>query len=162
MHTTFRRIGALEQQLTDTMADHAIPLLRVSLGVTYIWFGALKLVGASPVGDFAARTVPFLPRRFFVPFLGIWEVAIGLALLLRVALRPTLVLFALQLLGTFLSLAVQPRRTFEHGNPLLLTQEGEFVIKNLVLLAAGIAVGTTINRDSERLPRDDSELRAGG
>jgi hypothetical protein len=60
-----------------------------------------------------------------------------------------------QLLGTFLVLLVQPEVAFQDGNPLLLTVEGEFVIKNLVLITAGMVVGTTVRRRSVTPPRSD-------
>jgi uncharacterized membrane protein YkgB len=55
-----------------------------------------------------------------------------------------LVLFALQMIGTFLVLITQPDVAFQHGNPLLLTTEGEFVVKNLVLLSAGLMIGSRL------------------
>ena len=59
-----------------------------------------------------------------------------------------------QLAGTFMVLFVRPQDAFQEGNPLLLTDKGEFVIKNLVLASAGLAVGSRLNRKSERV--DDS------
>jgi len=80
----------------------------------------------------------------YVPFLGVWEVAVGLGLLVGVALRLVLLLFWLQLAGTFLVLVVRPDIAFQAGNPFLLTTEGEFVVKNLVLIAGGLVVGSTV------------------
>jgi putative oxidoreductase len=48
------------------------------------------------------------------------------------------------MLGTFLVLVVQPDIAFQEANPLLLTTEGEFVIKNLVLLSAGLLIGSRL------------------
>jgi hypothetical protein len=47
---------------------------------------------------------------------------------------------ALHLSGTFLVLLVRPDVAFVDGNPLLLSVEGEYVVKNLVLLAATAAL----------------------
>jgi len=107
----------------------------------------LKIVGVSPVRDLVAHTVYWVSPEFFVPFLGVWEVAVGLGLLFAVAMRLTLLLFWLQLAGTFLVLVLRPDIAFQQGtNPLLLTTEGEFVIKNLVLISAGLVVGGTVRR----------------
>jgi uncharacterized membrane protein YkgB len=46
------------------------------------------------------------------------------------------------LLGTFSVLVMVPEVAFQAGNPLCLMVEGEFVVKNLVLLAAVILVAT--------------------
>lgn len=153
-----KQLDKLDQTMASISADTAIPLLRISLGVIYVWFGALKIAGVSPVADFVGRTIPFLPQQWVLRFLGLWEVAIGLALLFRVALRPTLLLFAVQLAGTFATFLIQPKRMMQQGNPLLPTVEGEFVLKNIVLLAAGLAVGSTVRRASEELPASDAEL----
>jgi uncharacterized membrane protein YkgB len=85
-----------------------------------------------------------LSPDWFVPLLGVFEVLVGVGLLLGRGLRLVLVLFALQMVGTFLVLVVQPDVAFQHGNPLLLTTEGEFVVKNLVLLSAGLMIGSRL------------------
>lgn len=136
----------LDRRLVRFMRAHGVRLLRLSLAVVFIWFGALKLVGRSPVADLVARTVYWLPPESFVLWLGAWEVVVGLGLLFAVALRVTLALFWLQMAGTFLVLVLRPDIAFQGRNPLLLTTEGEFVIKNLVLIAAGLVVGTTVRR----------------
>ena len=128
------------------MSAHGVRLLRLSLAITFIWFGMLKVVGVSPVRDLVAHTVYWVSPEFFVPFLGVWEVVVGLGLLFAVAIRLTLLFFWLQMIGTFLVLVLRPDIAFQHGNPLLLTTEGEFVIKNLVLISAGLVVGGTVRR----------------
>jgi putative oxidoreductase len=40
-----------EQAIVTFMAESAIPLLRISLGIIYLWFGLLKILGVSPVAD---------------------------------------------------------------------------------------------------------------
>jgi len=52
---------------------------------------------------------------------------------------------ALQMLGTFMVFVLLPELTFQDGNPLQLTIEGEFVLKNLVLLASAMVVGASID-----------------
>ncbi|QQQ73497.1 DoxX family protein [Saccharothrix sp. 6-C] len=124
----------------DGLLDRSVPLLRIALGVVFLWFGALKVAGASPVRDLVAGTVPFLPASWFVPAVGVVEVLAGTALILAVRVRLVAALTALHLLGTFLVLVVQPATAFRDGNPLLLDVTGEFVVKNLVLLAASLVV----------------------
>ena len=142
-------------------------LLRLSLGLTFVWFGALKVVESSPVGDLVANTVYWFRPEVFVPFLGYWEIVVGLGLLTGKALRTTLVFFLLQMAGTFLVLVIKPDVAFQDGNPLLLTTEGEFVIKNLILISGGLVVGSTIETRLQRREKmlgeqvyDDSSLAA--
>ncbi len=141
--------GRLDQGMIRFMSGYGSRILRVCLGIVFVWFGLLKVIGKSPVAELVARTVYWVPSGLFLPFLGVWEIAVGLGLLFALALRLTLLLFWLQMAGTFLVLVVKPDIAFQAGNPLLLTTEGEFVIKNLVLIAAGLVVGGTVQRDSK-------------
>ncbi|MCG8916603.1 DoxX family membrane protein [Actinokineospora sp. PR83] len=118
------------------MNARAIALLRGSLGLVFVWFGALKLADLTPVADLVARTVPWLDRPLLLASLGAAEVALGVALWLGRLLRWVAGVAVAHLLGTFLVLVVQPQVAFQAGNPLLLTTEGEFVVKNLVLITA--------------------------
>ena len=123
------RFNQIDRAIVGFMGSYAISLLRIALGITYIWFGGLKILGVSPVAELVAKTLFFLPGQVVVPFMGIWEVAIGIGLLLRLALRFTLLMMCLQLAGTFLVLIVQPQLAFQNMNPLLLTETVELVIK---------------------------------
>lgn len=141
-----RPLDRADERIAGFLAGYGLAFLRIALGIVFVWFGALKIVGRSPVEDLVADTVPWLDRGFVVPFIGVWEVLVGLGLLVPIALRLTLLLFWLQMAGTFLVLVMHPRVAFQENNPLLLTQTGEFVIKNLVLISAGIAVGSLVHR----------------
>lgn len=117
-----------------------VPALRITLGIVFLWFGALKVANASPVADLVADVVPGLPDRAAVVMVGTVEILVGIGLMSGWAIRATLGLFFVQMLGTFLVLVSEPGRAFEGGNPLRLTVLGEFVVKNLVLLTAGLVV----------------------
>jgi putative oxidoreductase len=118
----------------------SLPLLRISLGVVFIWFGALKLTDMTPTAELIAATVPFLPSSWFVPTLGAFEVVLGLALLIGRRIGIVAALMVAHLGGTFMVLAMQPEVAFQRDNPLLLTMTGEFVVKNVVLIAAGFVL----------------------
>jgi putative oxidoreductase len=128
------RLTALRHRL----AQVSLPLLRIGLGVVFSWFGALKLTGSTPVGELVARTLPFLPAHWFVPALGIFEALLGVALLAGRFLPVVAALMVAHLTGTFLVLVTQPDVAFQNGNPLMLTMTGEFVVKNVVLIIAGL------------------------
>lgn len=133
------------------LGRHSVTYLRWALGVTYVWFGALKLAGKSPIADMVRKMNLFLPKSAVVPIMGTLEVVIGVGLLSRIALRFTLLLFFGQIASTFLFLVMRPREAFQEGNPMLLTERGEFIMKNLVLLSAGVAVASTAGRKNEKL-----------
>jgi len=133
------------------------PLLRGSLGLVFIWFGALKISNSTPVAELVAKTIPFLPSRFFVPALGIFEIVVGLGLLIGRWIPVVITLMVMHLTGTFLVLVTQPDVAFNHGNPLQLTMTGEFVVKNLVLITAGLLLLASRQRQQRR--EEDGEDR---
>jgi uncharacterized membrane protein YkgB len=139
-------VDRLDVKITAFLRRWSIPALRVSLGLVFVWFGAMKVFDATPVADLVANTVYWFDPAWVVPVLGVFEVVVGIGLLFRIALRLVLGLFAVQMVGTFLVLALLPEVAFDSGNPLLLTVEGEFVVKNLVLLSAGMVIGATVRR----------------
>lgn len=138
-----RPVLRFDHALIELLRKYSPAILRISLGVVFLWFGALKVVGLSPVADLLEKTVWWLPSSTTVMVLGVLEVAIGLGLTFRIAPRLILLLFTLQMIGTFLTFFVVPGMMFE-GNPLKLTVLGEFVVKNLVLLAAGLSVASAV------------------
>ncbi len=147
-----RQLTGLDDRISRFLQRWSITLLRLSVGVVFIWFGALKVFDVTPVADLVADTVYWVDPDWFVPFLGAFEIVVGVGLIAGRALRVVLGLFTLQMAGTFLVLIVQPNVAFRDGNPLLLTVEGEFVVKNLVLLAAGMVVGATVRRRDAMTP----------
>ncbi len=135
------KIKIIDKIFIAWMRKHGLTLLRITLAVVFIWFGALKVGSVSPVADLVMRTYPFFPEPAFLSFLGLWEIAIGLGLMFKITLRTTLALLWFQMLGTFAAAVLDPSLFFMHSNIFLLTTQGEFVVKNLVFLAASIVVG---------------------
>ena len=130
--------------LRPFLARIGVPLLRISVGVVFLWFGLLKIFDVSPVSGLVAKTIYWFDPDLVVPALGAVEVFVGLCLLAGRLMRLALPLLVLQMAGTFLVLILLPDVAFRDGNPLLLTVEGEFVIKNLVLLSAGLVIGSRL------------------
>ena len=130
------------------MARHGVTLLRLAVGVVFLWFGALKFFpGLSPAEALAGRTIQdltggFVPATTALPVLAIVECLIGLGLITGLAIRATLGLLFVQMLGTFTPLLLYPTETFVHF-PYAPTLEGQYIIKNLVLVGAGIVIGAT-------------------
>lgn len=153
MRELYERFDAL---FVAALERWGVPILRVALGVVFLWFGALKMFGVTPVTDLVAATVYWVSPTWFVPFLGAVELLIGVGLITRRALRLVLAVFLAQMAGTFLVLLVLPEVAFQGGNPLKLTVEGEFVVKNLVLLSAGLVVGSMVRRQEESLTPADT------
>jgi uncharacterized membrane protein YphA (DoxX/SURF4 family) len=145
------------------MARVGPTLLRVSLGIIFLWFGALKFFpGLSPAQDLAARTIRDLSGGLIgpevsIPLLATWESLIGIGLLAGKGLRATLFLLYAQMAGTLTPLVLYPSEVFTRI-PFAPTLEGQYIIKNLVLISAGIVVGATV-RGGEMVPEPDGIAR---
>lgn len=145
----FRLYHRVDRRLTEWMARHGITLLRWSVGLVFIWFGALKYFpGLSPADELARRTIQeitfgLLPEPLILPVLATWECLIGLGLISGRFLRATLFLLGLQMLGTFTPALLFSREVFARF-PFVLTLEGQYIVKNLVIISAGIVIGATV------------------
>lgn len=133
----------IDPVIADWMQRRGFLVLRISLAIIFIWFGALKTVGMSPADELVRRTVYWISPDFFIPFLGFWEMAIGVCLLFRPLIRAAILLLFLQMPGTMLPLILLPDICFT-SIPFGLTIEGQYVIKNIVLIGAGIVIGGTV------------------
>jgi uncharacterized membrane protein YphA (DoxX/SURF4 family) len=139
----------IDVRITRWLARYGILLLRISLGIVFFWFGVLKLFpGLSPAQDLATRTIETLtfgliPPNVSIVILAIWECLIGLGLIFGVLLRATLLLLFLQMLGTILPIFFFPPETFTRI-PYAPTLEGQYIIKNMVLISAGMVIGATV------------------
>jgi uncharacterized membrane protein YphA (DoxX/SURF4 family) len=140
----WRWFDRTDRNITHWMARAGIPILRIALGVIFIWFGALKLVpGLSPAEDLVVATVPFIPGSVFMPVLAVWEILIGLGFVTGRALRLTILLLFLQMPGTMFPIFLLPERVFT-AFPYGLTLEGQYIVKNLVLISAALVIGATV------------------
>lgn len=149
-------IGTFNQWFTQTdirvtrlMARYGLPLLQFSVGIVFLWFGFLKFFpNLSPAEDLAARTIETLTfgivqPELSLPVLAVWEVLIGAGLVTGRFIRITLLLLLLQMLGTITPLFLFPAETFTHF-PYAPTLEGQYIIKNIVLVSAAIVIGATV------------------
>lgn len=136
-------LDGIDRRIAAAMRRWGHPLLRWSLGIVFIWFGLLKPLGASAANELVERTVYWLPPEIFLPLLGWWEVAIGVCLLVRPLTRLALLLLFVQMPGTFLPLLLLPEVAFARF-PFVPTIEGQYIVKNLVLISAGLVIGGTV------------------
>ncbi|HEY8588558.1 MAG TPA: DoxX family protein, partial [Naasia sp.] len=136
----FALIFRAEQAVLRILRAVSVPALRVALGVVFVWFGGLKVIGESPIADLVASMLPFLPADTVVIGLGVFEVIAGLALIAGFLTTWVSAAIVAHLGATFLVGIVHPSAVFTDGNPLLATMEGEFIAKNLVLIAAAMVV----------------------
>jgi uncharacterized membrane protein YphA (DoxX/SURF4 family) len=143
------RFDTVDRAITQWMARYGVLILRISVGIVFFWFGILKFFpNLSPAQDLAGRTIEVLtfglvPPAISLPVLAAWEVLIGLCLISGKFMRATLFLLALQMLGTLTPMLLFPAETWSQF-PIAPTLEGQYIIKNLVLISAGIVIGATV------------------
>lgn len=147
---TFPRwLDRLDQRLTEWLADIGLPFLRVMLGVVFLWFGVLKFFpNLSPAQELVGRTVERLSFGMVqpdvaLPIVAAWECLIGVGLIVGRWMRTVLVLLLAQMLGTLTPIFIFPDEVFIRV-PWAPTLEGQYIIKNLVLVAAALVLGATV------------------
>lgn len=120
----------------------SLHLVRLALGLNYFHFGYLKFYpDLSSAENLAGYTVQRLSLYWITPenalrCIAILECLIGCAFLFNVFLRWLTPLFIFHMIGTFLPLVLLPEICFKFV-PLAPTMEGQYILKNLVLLSAG-------------------------
>lgn len=118
--------------------------IRISFGIIFIWFGILKPFNLSSAESLLRATVVWLPfgsPDFWVIVIGWWEVAIGVTFLFQKTTRIAIALLFLQMFGTFLPLFLLPEITFQNGNILTPSLEGQYIIKNVMIISAALVLG---------------------
>lgn len=141
MNLSFQKIDHL---LSKQMRKIGIPALRISFAIIFIWFGLLKPLGLSPAEGLLKQTVTWLPfgsPNAWLHIIGYWEVVIGVFFLFKKTSRIAIALLFLQMAGTFMPLVFLPSVTYQNGNPFTLTLEGQYIIKNLLIISGALIIG---------------------
>lgn len=146
-------LGEIDWSVTAWMSRYSLRLLQLATGVIFLWFGALKFVpGLSPAEGLVVSTATAVfeplgfvpPGRLVIFLLAIYEVAVGLGFLLDRHRRAMVWMLLAHMASTGLPLLVLPEVAWTHA-PYGLTLEGQYIVKNLVLVAGAAAVGATIH-----------------
>jgi len=161
------RFDRVDRQVAGRMARWGTVGLRVALGIVFIWFGLLKPLGLSPAEPLVLATVSWMPLfspNAWLAVIGWWEVAIGVTFLFRSTLRIAVALLFLQMVGAFMPLVILADVTFQPGRaPYAPTMEGQYIIKNLVIIAAALVLGGTVRgrgRPGAKDPRAAGDEKA--
>ncbi len=142
--TTFQ---VIDRRVTRWLAEYGLTLLRISIGVIFFWFGVIKFwPGLSPADQLATETIDRLSfgliadnlARVLLAFL---ETAIGIGLITGKYLRFTLLLLVGQMLGAVTPPFLFPEVTW--SRLLVPTLEGQYILKNIVVVSAALAIGAT-------------------
>ena len=119
-------------------------LVRIPIFIIFFWFGFLKIIDLSPAQQLVKDTVywmPFLSAESWTHVIGVWEVLIAICFLFKRTTLIAMILLFLQMSGTFLPLIILPEITFQNSNPFLPTLEGQYIIKNIIIITAALMTG---------------------
>lgn len=134
------------ERMRKNIESQGITLLRISVGLIFLWFGFLKFFSnTSAAESIASRTVSWLTAGVLssevsMPVLAVLECLIGIGILTKKYMQLVIPLLYFQMAGTLLPLVIFPRETWEII-PLVPTLEGQYIIKNAILISAGIVLG---------------------
>jgi len=126
------------------MRRWSIPAIRISFGIIFIWFGILKLFDVSSAESLLKTTVvwlPFVSPKFWLIIIGKREVIIGVTFLFYQTTKVAIALLFLQMFGTFMPLVLLPEITFQNGNILTPSLEGQYINKNVMIISAALVLG---------------------
>ena len=146
-------LNKLDSKFIKIMKNASIPSIRLSFGVIFIWFGVLKPLGLSSAEGLLKSTVIWLPLgspEMWLIIIGLWEVVIGVFFFFKKTTRIAIILLFLQMVGTFMPLVVLTEVTFQSNNFLLPTLEGQYIIKNLMIISAALVLGGEITRSNKK------------
>ena len=146
----FQRV---DPNITSWMNRNGLRFLRISVGIVFVWFGVLKFFpGLSAAQDLAIRTINLLTFHLvsdtlIINGLALWEVLIGIGLISGKFMRETILLLFLQMLGTFAPVFLFPHEVFTRI-PYAPTLEGQYIIKNIVIISSAIVLGGSLRKRS--------------
>ncbi|MGB0415783.1 MAG: hypothetical protein ACPGKS_02925 [Coraliomargarita sp.] len=159
-------IDVLDQRISTVMRGFYPTAIRLSFAVIFVWFGALKPLGLSAAEPLVLKTVAWMPLLSpdgWLAVIGWWEVAIGMLFVSRRTTRIAILLLFLQMSGTFLPLFLLPEVTFQAGGiPFLPTMEGQYIIKNLMILSGALVLGSLVRKQDDHSSRTrQAEAKSG-
>jgi uncharacterized membrane protein YkgB len=146
----------IDQSIARFMNRWSISAIRISFGIIFIWFGILKPFDVSSAESLLKATVVWLPfgtPDFWLTVIGWWEVTIGVTFLFSRTTKIAIALLFLQMFGTFMPLVVLPDVTFQNGNILTPSLEGQYIIKNVMIISAAMVLGGTFHKEKENKAR---------
>jgi uncharacterized membrane protein YkgB len=147
-------IQSLDAKIISFFKKIWMPLARIALFVVFFWFGILKVIGLSPAGivvaNLFAETIAFMDFRTFYIAFGLFECLIGILFLIKGAERVVLPLLFLHMVTTAGPLAMLPGETWQMF--MVPTLEGQYMIKNIVIVALAVAVAAHLHPLGGQLP----------
>ncbi len=140
-------IDTIDEKIIHFLRRISIPLSRIALFIVFFWFGILKVLELSPAGPLVISllksTIPFMDPELFLRLFGGYEMLIGVIFLIPKWERAAIALLVPHMIATFGPLLFLPQITW--SGFLVPTLEGQYIIKNLVIIAAAIGIASHLH-----------------
>jgi uncharacterized membrane protein YkgB len=137
-----RSIVFFDRYIITTLQRIAMPAARIALFIIFFWFGLLKVIGASPAGPLVSnlleQTIPFISPATFIFLFGFFEMLIGILFLIPKMERLAILLLGVHMITTFVPLVFLRETSWQRF--LVPTLEGQYIIKNVALIALAIGI----------------------
>lgn len=144
-------IQTLHNKFVELCKDYKISFSRIALFIIFFWFGILKVIGSSPanplVAELLAKTLPFIGAHEFFILFGLFEMLIGICFLFRTLNPIGLLLLIPHMFTTAMPLILLPQITWQGF--MTPTLEGQYIIKNLVIIATAMGLGANLDRKTK-------------
>lgn len=141
-------IQNLHNKFVEICKNHQIGFSRIAIFIIFFWFGILKVIGSSPanplVAELLAKTLPFIGAHDFFIIFGLFEMFIGICFLFRTLNPIGLLLLIPHMFTTAMPLILLPQITWQGF--MTPTLEGQYIIKNLVIIATAMGLGANLDR----------------
>lgn len=148
----------IDRDISRRMYKLGVPALRISFAIIFIWFGILKPFGLSAAEPLLKATVAWLPfgsPEVWLAVIGWWEVIIGVCFLFKKTTRIAIPLLLLQMAGTFMPMVFLPEVVYQRPWVIYLpTMEGQYIIKNVMIISAALVVGGSVYRSNNTTTKD--------
>ncbi len=138
----YRDLRRADRHILSWIRHISDPGGRIALFIVFFWFGILKVLGVSPahplIINLLEETLRFISFEDFIIFFGIFEMVIGILFLIPRTERVALLFLGLHMITTFMPLFLLPSVTW--ANWFIPTLEGQYILKNLVIIALAMGV----------------------
>ena len=152
-------IRTIDEHLIHFFQKISVPVARFALFVVFFWFGFLKVIGLSPAGGLVHslfdQTIHWMSFDTFYLLFALFECLIGILFLIPGAERIVLPLLLFHMVTTALPLFYLPHITWQQ--PWVPTLEGQYIIKNLVIIATAIGLVSHLHPLSKKLDKSPTQ-----
>jgi uncharacterized membrane protein YkgB len=142
MENFVKHFESFDERTINWAKRIVLPFSRFAIFLVYFWFGLLKVLETSPASPLVIallnKTMPFVSPDSFLIVFGVIEMVIGLLFIIPRLERLALFALFLHLITTIMPLFLLPEYAWQGF--LTPTLEGQYMIKNILIIACGIVV----------------------